>query len=320
MPIESSTNEITPLKNCDLDISKTGNSKLALREGHDVKNSAFSGIAGQFNNLTIANSEYAGTTSDPVLEVTYSVPSTPVATKLQDLSYSYDSVGNITNIVDASQNNAAKTAAYSYDDLYRLTTATITGAANGQNYTQTYTYSPTGNITNRSDVGAYSYGGIHPQAVSSAGGISNVYDNNGSLTSAGTWTHVYDLKNRLISSNSGATSLTYTYDESGNRIKKVNPAAAKTTLYISKFYDLEGSDQKKSIYIGDLKVATDSSTTGLTYHNADHLTGANIDTDTAGKQISLLDYYPYGNTRLEEKTGAYTNDTTIHSNWSWNSL
>ena len=42
--------------------------------------------------------------------------------------------------------------------------------------------------------------------------------------------------------------------------------------------------------------------------NADHLTGANIDTDTAGKQISLLDYYPYGNTRLEEKAGAYTND------------
>ena len=290
-------------------ISKTGNSKLALREGHDTKNSAFTGTtAGQFNKLTIRTSEYTGTSSDPILEVTYSVPSTPVSTKLQDISYTYDAVGNITNITDASQTNAAKTATYAYDDLSRLTSATITGAVNGQNYSQTYAYSPTGNIQTRSDVGSYTYGGIHPQAVASAGGITNAYDSNGSLTSSGTWTHAYDLRNRLISSVNGSTSLTYTYDESGSRVKKVIPATAKTTLYINKFYDLEATDQKKSIYIGDLKVATDSTSTGLTYHNADHLTGASIDTNASGNQISLLDYYPYGNTRLEEKTGAYTND------------
>jgi RHS repeat-associated protein len=47
---------------------------------------------------------------------------------------------------------------------------------------------------------------------------------------------------------------------------------------------------------------------GIVYHHADHLTGANVDTDTAGTIVSLIDYYPYGETWVEEETTDYEND------------
>jgi hypothetical protein len=52
-------------------ISKTGFSKLALREGHDVLNLWASFTGGQGNGLHVAMSEQPGTNQDPVLEVTY---------------------------------------------------------------------------------------------------------------------------------------------------------------------------------------------------------------------------------------------------------
>ncbi len=63
--------------------------KLALREGHDVINSPFVGSSGQHNRLVLRAGEYAGTTSDPILEITYTVPSAPSSVAIQDLNYSW---------------------------------------------------------------------------------------------------------------------------------------------------------------------------------------------------------------------------------------
>ena len=46
----------------------------------------------------------------------------------------------------------------------------------------------------------------------------------------------------------------------------------------------------------------------LVFHHEDHLTGGNVDTDSTGAIISLIDYYPFGDTRLEENSGDYEND------------
>lgn len=241
------------------------------------------------------------------------------ANKLQDIAYQYSPVGNVTQIVDASNHNGAKTAVYSYDDLHRLSSATITNAANSQNYTHNYTYSIIGNILTRTDAsGTYVYAGgnsgtsigtiANPHAVTSVGSTNYSYDANGNLTSNGTWTHSWDYKDRLTSSTSGPVTLNYSYDESGNRIKKVNQSTGKTTVYVNQYYDVEGAATKKYLYAGGLKVATDSAPDGLVYHHTDHLTGANVDTNSQGTQIEALDYYPYGNIRLDEQAGAYEND------------
>ena len=84
--------------------------------------------------------------------------------------------------------------------MHRLTKAQITSAKNGQNYTRTYSYGPTGNILNKSDVGSYDYLGWHPQAVTKAGAKSYTYDDNGSLTGDDTWAHTYDTRGRLTKS------------------------------------------------------------------------------------------------------------------------
>lgn len=57
-------------------ISKNGFTKLGLREGHDVLDSAFTGTKTQYNTLQIRTANYTGTTYDPILDVTYLLPIT----------------------------------------------------------------------------------------------------------------------------------------------------------------------------------------------------------------------------------------------------
>ncbi len=205
-------------------ISKTGMTKLGLREGHDVIDSSFtssSTTASQYNYLIIIMGECTGTTYDPYLSVTYtqttsSATTTPVAVMLQDLSYTYDAAGNITQLVDASDTDTQKTTNYTYDDLYRLESSIVSGAADGDNGTITYVYDEIGNITSRSDRGTYSYTQTdyaNPYAVTSilqtdGTTVIYTYDNNGNLVSDGTTTYTWDYKNRLVSSGETTTSTT----------------------------------------------------------------------------------------------------------------
>ena len=167
-------------------VNKTGFTKLGLREGHDVIDSPFTGTSGQNNYLIIRAGEYSGTSSDPKLEITYSIP---VTLDYQDLNYTYDANGNITQIVDASDTNTSKTVAYVYDDLNRMTSATATNVAVGQStYTQSYFYNAIGNITS-SPFGTYTYGGssgsnyANPHAATSISGVMS--NNNPSISLTG---------------------------------------------------------------------------------------------------------------------------------------
>lgn len=83
---------------------------------------------------------------------------TPAIAVVQDLTYTYDAVGNITEIVDASETGSAATTSYTYDDLYRLLSASTTDASSTP-YNRTFTYDALGNILTKSDQGSYSYEG-----------------------------------------------------------------------------------------------------------------------------------------------------------------
>ena len=48
-------------------------------------------------------------------------------TMLQNISYTYDGVGNITQITDRSDTGAGKSVTFGYDDLHRLTLASTDG-------------------------------------------------------------------------------------------------------------------------------------------------------------------------------------------------
>lgn len=100
------------------------------------------------------------------------VTALPNTSHAQDLAYTYDVLGNITQIVDNSNLATAKTINYTYDNLSRLLTASTTNAATSPNYKYTYTYDALGNITS-GPLGAYSYAGntgsnyANPDAVTS---------------------------------------------------------------------------------------------------------------------------------------------------------
>ena len=185
---------------------------------------------------------------------------------LQKLNYVYDAVGNIIQITDLSDTQTAKVTNYTYDDLSRLVLVSVSQSANSDDYTRSYVYDEIGNVTYRSDVGAYVYAGgdgatasetyATPHAVTQAGSIVYTYDQNGNLVSNGTWDHVWDYENRLISSTQGSNVIRYTYDESGNRLTKENTTTQKKTYYIDQYFDLEDGQGKIHVYAGDQKVAT----------------------------------------------------------------
>ena len=142
--------------------------------------------------------------------------------KLQDLTYTYDDVGNITQIIDVSQTDTKKTANYSYDDLYRLTSAVITDTDTyyGQDYTQNFSYDPLGNITSFPDLGTYEYEGnegtsyANPHATTGIPALGAVvsYDHNGNATSMdiGAWnlfSASYDYYNRKPPALAGVTKI-----------------------------------------------------------------------------------------------------------------
>lgn len=131
---------------------KSGEAEIAL-----ISNIDYSPM-GQVTRIDNTNATSTVNTYDPneMYRLKTKVTTVGGTTKAQDLTYSYDRVGNVTDVIDNSQNSLKKNVSYEYDDLYRLTSVTVSGSTAG-NYTRTYQYSPTGNITYKSDMGTYKY-------------------------------------------------------------------------------------------------------------------------------------------------------------------
>lgn len=194
-----------------------------------------------------------------------------LGTVLQDLTYSYDAVGNITSINDASQTNTKKSVGYGYDDLYRLTSVTATSTMSGGDYAQTFTYDLLGNITDKTSgaVTFYAYAGTNYANPDAPTGIGNglatttlAYDQNGNLLTFGTTTYAYDYRNRLTSAGNGIATSTYIYDQNGQRVKVADGSTGLTTLYPTKYHNAEydgGSNIKKQTshsFAGDILLTT----------------------------------------------------------------
>jgi RHS repeat-associated protein len=100
--------------------------------------------------------------------------------------------------------------------------------------------------------------------------------------------------------------VTYAYDSSGQRVKLNNGTA--TTLYPTKEYNTDGTTAQKHIFAGSETLATvkgTGTTASVFYDHTDHLSGSSVITNSSGDQEELLDYYPFGGMRLDEKVGTF---------------
>ena len=208
------------------EINKTGDTCLGMRSGDDITAEPSGSRSDKDGNRVVWES-YEETGYGPTLTVDHSAAAyTASGNEIQKFSYAYDAVGNITEIVDNSITLSEATTTYTYDDLYRLKTAS-TSRASSSAYARSYSYNALGNITYKSDRGAYSYAGhigssfANPHAVTTAGSVIYEYDLNGNLASSSDgWTLDWDHQNRLIQSNDGIYETTYGYDHTGQRVYK----------------------------------------------------------------------------------------------------
>jgi hypothetical protein len=87
---------------------------------------------------------------------------------VQSQTYTYDLVGKLLTRADA---NTSLSESFEYDPLNRLTKSTV--ALNPTPLVATFSYNAIGNLTFKSDVGAYSYpppGDPRPHGVTSISG------------------------------------------------------------------------------------------------------------------------------------------------------
>ena len=115
-----------------------------------------------------------------------------VSDAVQDMSYTYDYLGNMRSRSDARTGVSSQ---FDYDGLNRLRYESRSGGGLASAQVITWTYDDIGNMLSRSDVGTYTYpasgaGSVRPHAVSSVAGTvsgvanpSYIYDANGNLTS-----------------------------------------------------------------------------------------------------------------------------------------
>ena len=231
---------------------------------------------------------------------------------LQNISYEYDKVGNIMRMRDSSRTNAAKNADYAYDELYRLQSAIVSNAAQGNNYTETYSYDRIGNLKEKSGTGMYRYEGnistsyANPHAATAVGGVEYAYDANGNLLSDGQQTYFWNYQNRLTRIAKNGITHNYQYDHEGNRI--VASEGNSQTIYPNKLYNVEGSKITKHIFANGSAVAAvekNGYKVSTHYLHNDHLDGSSVVSDAKGAIEQLLDYYPFGSIRLDEKSSAF---------------
>ncbi|CAK8717112.1 RHS and YD repeat-containing [Candidatus Electrothrix laxa] len=209
--------------------------------------------------------------------------------EFMDLSYDYDSVGNIMGLdnsaaVSKPNEFGGKTEyGFEYDDLYRLTGST------GQleqkpNTTYSYTlamqYNSIHNIISKSqqDIRTtpgnssitqkkttydynYAYTGSQPHAPTQIGERAYSYDANGNQTG---WesddngtrrTIVWDEENRIQEIKDNGHSMTYAYNDAGERVIKSGPQGE--TVYVNQFYSVRNREVgSKHVFVGTGRIVT----------------------------------------------------------------
>jgi RHS repeat-associated protein len=121
----------------------------------------------------------------------------------------------------------------------------------------------------------------------------------------------------MLASGYNNSTTTYGYDKAGARV--LQTSTTSTTYYPSKFFSLASSTSGGAswatstnyLWLGDTLLATidqklyNGTATGSAitrYVHPDHLGSTNVVTDASGTIAQLLDYYPYGATRVSSTT------------------
>lgn len=225
-------------------------------------------------------------------------------TAVQNLSYLWDRVGNLTQRQD---NNQGLTENAYYDNLYRLDYTTLNGSTNLD-----LAYSANGNIQSKSGVGTYTYHAskIHAVASINTGGGTWAfgYDANGNMTNRNGTTLTWFASNlpKAIVKDSQNSS-TFQYTPAGARWQQAYKTAnvTYTQVYLGSLMEkvTEGANVDWKHYIfaeGQIVALYSRKGTGvntLSYLQSDHLGSADVITTSAGAVTVRESFGAFGQRR-----------------------
>jgi RHS repeat-associated protein len=234
-------------------------------------------------------------------------PACAPGTAIASYAYSLGAAGNRLSVAELS----GRTVNYGYDDLYRLTSETISGAAS-QNGNISYTYDSVGNRTQRnSTVPAVPATGLLNYDANDRTS-TDFYDAGGNLLSSGAGANVYDFENRLV--QAGGVKLVY--DGDGNRVGET--VAGTTTNYLvadqnltgyaQVLDELQGGSVSRTYSYGLSLISQRLTANGqrLSFYGFDGHGSVRFLTDPSGSITDTYDYDAFGN--LISQTGTTSNN------------
>jgi RHS repeat-associated protein len=239
-------------------------------------------------------------------------------------SFAYDDLYRLTHAQGTYQFSPSKSHSYTmdmvYDTIHNITRKTQadaiiepSGVSTPQkkvSYDFGYVYNPSGPTS------------VQPHAPIHIGVRTYTYDLNGNQTG---WTHdtngtrrtiTWDDENRIQAVFDNGHEKDYKYDDGGNRVIKRGPQGE--TLYVNQFYTQRpGATGTKQIYAGTTRIASKlvkQDTPGanpngntpfekdIFFYHPDHLGSTNYVTDLNGKLYEHLEYFPFGESWVEENS------------------
>lgn len=242
-------------------------------------------------------------------------PNGGTPTTVQNLTFAFDKVGNLTQRQDLNQ---SRTEVFSYDNLHRLTGSTLNGTAN-----LAMTYYANGNINTRWETGGptltYTYHTTKIHAVTAtSNGWAYQYDANGNVTLKNGNAVTWFASNKPQSISNGTYSSTFDYGPAGNYFRQVATYSngSETSLYIGGLLEIVSNSStgitayRHQIKAGGRTVAVYSrgsnGAQNTIYPLQDHLGSTEAITDSSGAVIVRESFAAFGARRGSNWAGQPT--------------
>jgi RHS repeat-associated protein len=223
-------------------------------------------------------------------------------TNRQNLAFQWNAAGNLMQRRDANQ---GLTEAFSYDPLDRVTGSSLNGA-----WTLTVGYDAAGNLTQKSDVGSYTYGNAaRPHAVTAAGAETLGYDANGNVVTRNGLAQQWASFNLPTLVQKAGQQSQFAYGPDHQRWRQVASYAngTETTHYVGALLEKESTTSTGRTYWrhyvptpGGATVVVSRNSDGSTATNyllTDHLGSTDTVLDVNGAVVSKQSFGPFGTRR-----------------------
>jgi RHS repeat-associated protein len=200
---------------------------------------------------------------------------TTINTAADPINFGYDNAFRITGITDTGA--SANSWALGYDTLDRLTSGSKTGTSYG------WTYDADGNRRTQTGTSASTFtpSSTSNRLSSTTGALARTYsyDTAGNTKTYSNLTFSYSNRGRMSSATVGSTTSNYVYSALGQMIKKTVGSTTTLLMYDEEGhllgeYSSSGALIQETVWMGDIPVATlrpNGSTVSIYYVHTDQL-------------------------------------------------